>query len=43
LAKLLMPSYMPLNKPAPERVARLLALVQQNQHAAQVVYELMRP
>jgi len=36
LTKLLMPSYMPLNKPAAERLARILALVQQDQQAAQV-------
>lgn len=36
LTKLLMPSYMPLNKPGAERLARILALVQQDQQAAQV-------
>ena len=36
LTKLLMPSYMPLNKPGAERLARILALVQQDQQASQV-------
>ena len=36
LSKLLMPSYMPLNKPPAERLARLLALAQQDKNAAQV-------
>jgi condensin-2 complex subunit G2 len=37
LSKLLMPSYMPLSKPPAERLARLLALAQQDKHAAQVL------
>ena len=36
LTKLLMPSYMPLNKPPAERLARILALVQQDALSAQV-------
>ncbi|EKX42521.1 hypothetical protein GUITHDRAFT_141192 [Guillardia theta CCMP2712] len=39
LAKLLLPSYLPINKPPPEQLARILALIKQNSAAAQVFFK----